>query len=234
MDASWPIPNSGAVFRCELDGTGLEVFATGMRNPQELAFNDLGDLFSVDNNSDSGDKARVVHILAGRRFRWRMYYQYLPDRGPFNRERIWEPFHDEQPAYIVPAVANLTDGPSGLGVLSGNRIRRPLKDTFLICDFRGGPANSGIRSFKLQRHGRSTNWPRTSDPIWNVLATDVAFGPDGAIYVSDWVDGWDGLGKGRVSIACPIPNEQAAPVVAEVNALLGGDWSRPHRRATLR
>ena len=76
-------PESGAVFRCELDGTGLEVFATGLRNPQELAFNDVGDLFSVDNNSDSGDQARIVHILEGGDTGWRMHYQYLPDRGTF-------------------------------------------------------------------------------------------------------------------------------------------------------
>ncbi len=217
-------PNSGAVFRCELDGTGLEVFATGMRNPQELAFNDLGDLFSVDNNSDSGDMARIIHILQGGDSGWRMHYQYLPDRGPFNRERIWEPLHHEQPAYIVPPIANLTDGPSGLAYYPGTGFGDTLKDTFLICDFRGGPANSGIRSFKLESDGSFYKLAEDADPIWSVLATDVAFGPDGAIYISDWVDGWEGLGKGRIYRLID-PAHHNDPIVAEVKALLAGDLS---------
>ncbi len=217
-------PQSGAVFRCELDGSGLEVFATGMRNPQELAFNDVGDLFSVDNNSDSGDKARIINILEGGDSGWRMQYQYLTDRGPFNREKIWEPFHSEQPAYIVPPIANFTDGPSGLAHYPGTGFGDELKDTFLICDFRGGAANSGVRSFKLDSDGAFYKLAEDSDPIWTVLATDVAFGPDGRIYVSDWVDGWDGVGKGRV-YRLSDPNHQTDPIVAEVAALLPSDWS---------
>lgn len=218
-------PNSGAVFRCELDGSNLEVFASGLRNPQELAFNDLGDLFSVDNNSDSGDMARIVHILEGGDSGWRMHYQYLPDRGPFNREKIWEPLHHEQPAYIVPPIANLTDGPSGLAYYPGTGFGDSLKDNFLICDFRGGPANSGIRSFRLDAAGAFYKLADDSDPIWNVLATDVAFGPDGAMYISDWVDGWDGLGKGRI-YRLTDPQHHGSPVVREVKELLQGDWSQ--------
>ena len=218
-------PESGAVFRCELDGSGLEVFATGLRNPQELAFNNVGDLFSVDNNSDSGDKARIVHILEGGDSGWRMHYQYLPDRGPFNRDRIWEPFHHEQPAYIVPPIANLTDGPSGLAFYPGTGFGDALKDKFLICDFRGGPANSGVRTFELQLDGAFYRLADHSDPIWRVLATDLAFGPDGALYISDWVDGWDGLGKGRMYRLAD-PEHRDSFVVAEVKRLLGADWSR--------
>ncbi len=218
-------PESGAVFRCELDGSGLEVFATGLRNPQELAFNDVGDLFSVDNNSDSGDQARVVHILEGGDSGWRMHYQYLPDRGPFNQDRIWEPLHEEQPAYIVPPIVNLTDGPSGLAFYPGTGFGDALKDNFLICDFRGGPANSGIRSFTLEPKGACYRLASDSDPIWSVLATDLAFGPDGALYISDWVDGWDGLGKGRMYRVTD-PRHRDTPIVKEVQRLLGSDWAR--------
>ena len=154
-----------------------------------------------------------------------MYYQYLPDRGPYNRDRIWEPFHDEQPAYIVPPVANLTDGPSGLAFYPGTGFGDRLKDSFLICDFRGGPVNSGIRSFKLESKGAFYELAESSELIWNVLATDVSFGPDGAIYISDWVDGWEGLGKGRVYRVID-PEHHDDPLVKDVREVLQCDWTQ--------
>ena len=57
--------NSGAVFRCDLDGSNLEIFYHNLRNPQEIAFNEFGDLFTVDNNCDQGDSARVCYLLEG-------------------------------------------------------------------------------------------------------------------------------------------------------------------------
>ena len=217
-------PASGAVFRCEMDGSNLEVFARGLRNPQEIAFNDEGDWFTVDNNSDSGDQARIVHILQDGDSGWRMYYQYLPDRGPFNRERIWEPANDDQPVSIVPPIENFTDGPSGLVYYPGTGFGSSLKDTFLICDFRGGASNSGIRSFKLTPQGATYQLDSDGQPIWTCLATDVAFGPDGAMYVSDWVDGWDGLGKARI-YRITDPSQTNSELVREVETLLAGSWS---------
>lgn len=218
-------PAVGTVFRCELDGSKLEVYCAGLRNPQELAFNDVGDLFTVDNNSDSGDKARIVHLLQHGDSGWRMHYQYLPDRGPFNRQRIWEPLHPEQPAHIVPPIINFTDGPSGLAYYPGTGFGDTLKNRFLICDFRGGPSNSGIRSFELQPEGAFYKLATDEQPIWNVLATDVMFGPGGEMLVSDWVDGWNGLGKGRI-YKITDPREQDSDIVADVRERLTDDWTQ--------
>lgn len=217
-------PASGAVFRCELDGSHLEVFAKGLRNPQELAFNDYGDLFTGDNNSDSGDKARLVHVLRGGDTGWRMFYQYLPDRGPFNRDKIWEPFHDAQPAYIVPPIINFGDGPAGLTFYPGTGFGDQLKDNFLLADFRGGPSNSGIRAFRLESDGAFYELAEDSEMVWSILATDVAFGPDGGLYISDWVNGWDGEGKGRI-YRLTDPGHSASELVQEVQNLLASDWS---------
>ena len=35
------------------------------------------------------------------------------------------------------------------------------------------------------------------DFMKGILTTDVDFGTDGAMYVLDWVDGWNGVDKGR-------------------------------------
>lgn len=191
-------PDTGAVFRCHPDGSELEEFAYGLRNPQELAFDDYGNLFTGDNNSDSGDKARWVYVVEGGDTGWRMYYQYLKDRGPFNREKIWHPAHAGQPAYMVPPIINLADGPSGLVHYPGVGLSDRYKGHFFLADFRGTASRSGIRSFAVKPKGASFELTDSHEFIWSILATDVDFGYDGSLYVSDWVNGWDGLGKGRI------------------------------------
>lgn len=212
-------PESGAVFRCELDGSNLEIFASGLRNPQELAFDDWGNLFTGDNNSDSGDKARWVNVLEGGDTGWRMMYQYISDRGPFNREKIWHPYSAETPAYVVPPVDNIADGPSGLTYYPGTGLSKQFANCFMLVDFRGGPSNSGIRLVKVKPKGAFWEIERNEQLIWNILATDADFGPDGALWVCDWVDGWVGEGKGRIYRFFD-SSMREDPIVQEVQAVL--------------
>ena len=190
--------DSGSVFRCEMDGSNLEVFAYGLRNPQELAFDNYGNLFTGDNNSDSGDQARWVYLPRGSDAGWRFYYQYLGDRGPFNREKIWHTRNDDTPAYIIPPIANLGDGPSGLEFYPGTGFSDDFNDRFFLCDFRGGPTNSGIRSFRNESDGAFFKVVDKAKPIWGVLPTDIDFASDGKLYLSDWVSGWVGEDRGRI------------------------------------
>jgi quinoprotein glucose dehydrogenase len=212
-------PECGAVFRCDPDGTNLEDVATGLRNPQELAFDQFGNLFTCDNNSDSGDKARWTFILEGADIGWRMYYQYLNDRGPWNREKMWHPPHPGQPAHIVPCITNLADGPSGLAYYPGLGLPERYQNHFFLADFRGGAANSGIRSFSLKPLGASFEVTDSHEFLWQILATDVDFGFDGGLYVADWVDGWNGPGKGRI-YRFEDTKQVKDPRIAEVKRLM--------------
>ncbi|MGF1580440.1 MAG: PVC-type heme-binding CxxCH protein [Gemmataceae bacterium] len=202
-DAEIALPDTGAVLRCNPDGSELELVSYGMRNPQELVFDEYGNLFTGDNNADAGDKARWVHVVDGIDCGWRIGYQYLkspPDRlGPWKAERMWELRNPKQPAYIIPPRAHISSGPSGLTYHPGvSLLPKRYEHTFFLCDFRGGPNNSGIHSFQNEPDGATFKVVNQGKLISRVLVTDGAFGPDGAFYLSDWINGWGMPGKGRI------------------------------------
>jgi quinoprotein glucose dehydrogenase len=222
-------PDTGVVLRCEANGSNLEVVHTGLRNPQELAFDAHGDLFTVDNNSDSGDRARLVHIIDGGDSGWRTGYQYgsdLGNRGPWNAEKIWHLPNPDQPAFVVPPLAHITAGPSGFCYNPGaTALPQRYADHFFICDFHGSSGGSGVYSFAVKPKGASFEIVDGHRFIWSVLATDCDFGPDGGFYLSDWVEGWGMPGKGRIY---RFADAQAAktPTVAEVKKLLAEGFAR--------
>jgi quinoprotein glucose dehydrogenase len=222
-------PNMGAVLRCELDGSRLEVIHWGLRNPQELAFDDLGHLFTFDNNSDSGDRARWVYVMEGGDSGWRGGYQYgtlyhTPDtpqgnRGPWNVEKLWHTYHPEQPAWIVPPISHLGNGPAGIAHYPGVGLAEQYQDSFFACDFTADPNSSVIWNVRFRPKGAGFEMVQAHAFLRGIVPTDCDFGPDGAFYWSDWVGGWSPPGKGRLFRVVD-PQAQRQPVVAEVQKLL--------------
>lgn len=214
-------PDEGVVLRCEPDGSNLEVFARGLRNPQELAFDNYGNLFTGDNNSDGGDRARWVYLIEGGDSGWRIGYQHLnagPRRGPWNAEKLWYPHWKGQAAYIVPPIANLGYGPSGLAYYPGLGLGEKYQNRFFLCDFRGG-ASSGIHSFTVKPQGAGFELDLYEQFVWETLPTDVEFGPDGSVYFSDWIEGWQKTGKGRIYRTFN-PESKNDPQIQELKRLM--------------
>ncbi|MEO8352171.1 MAG: HEAT repeat domain-containing protein, partial [Chthoniobacteraceae bacterium] len=191
-------PDTGCIMRCNPDGTNFEVFATGVRNPQELAFNEFGDLFTGDNNSDAGDRARFLHLVEGGDYGWRMPFQYLADRGPWNREKLWDEQEARAAKYLIPPVANLSDGPSGLTYNPGTALGEKYRGQFYLSDFRGGANASVVHQIALEPAGAWFHLKERRDFVKGILTSDVEFGPDGSLYVLDWVESWGGARKGRI------------------------------------
>ncbi len=199
-------PDTGAVFRCEPDGSGLEVYARGLRNPQELAFDDLGNLWTGDNNGDGGDKARWTLVLPGSDHGWTIGWQWLPGMGAWNSERLWHTRESNTALHVLPPVAHVGHGPAGIAFYPGTGLGRRFTGSFFMADFPGG-----IRHFRVEPDGAfyrvadAGSWMEDNRPdekegklLWGLSPVDVAFPPGGGVVVADWVEGWEKTGKGRL------------------------------------
>lgn len=216
----------GAVFRSELDGSNFEVFCTGLRNPQELAFDDYGNLWTADNNADKGDPARWVYLVEGGDSGWRGGYQYISwpnNLGPWLSEKLCHPPFDGQAAFIVPPVGTIGAGPSGLCYYPGTGLDDSYKGHFFECDFRG--ESGGVWDLSHQALGAGFKMNESKQFFWNVQATDICFAPDGSMLSSVWVGGIGKGGKGRI-YKIRDPKFEKDPVVLEVKKLLGEGFDK--------
>jgi quinoprotein glucose dehydrogenase len=214
-------PDSGAVFRCDWDGSNLEMIATGLRNPQELAFDQYGNLFTADNNCDKGDMARWVYVVEGGETGWRMGYQWIDQPnagGPWMAEKLWHLEGDHPAAWALPPVGHVGPGPSGFAYYPGTGLGDQYKDRFFMCDFRGG-TNSGVWEYGLKPHGATFELGVKRQFLWNVLPVDIEFAADGGMYVADWVNGWARPMKGRV-YKLTNPEVQKDALISETRQLI--------------
>ena len=215
------LPDEGAVFSMEPDGSDLRVFARGLRNPQELAFNQFGDLFTGDNDCDHGDRERWVHVVEGADYGWRLGYQFSEQNpgGVWMSERIWWTNFPGRVAAYLPPLAHTENGPSGLTYYPGTGMPDQFKDTFFLCHFKGQDSVSGINMIKQTPGGATYSVTSQPEFIWNTMPTDTDFGPDGNLYFTDWVEGWPKSEKGRVYRIVPDTRD---PRSDAVQILLGG------------
>ena len=214
-------PGRGAVFRMNPDGSELEVFATGVRNPQELAFDDHGNLFTGDNNGDGGDAARVVYVVEGGETGWAMAYQSLAGdyvRGPWVAERLWDLQHESQPAWVLPPVAHIGNGPAGFVHYPGLGLPERYADHFFLCDYAYMNGRSGIWSFALEPRGAGFEMVDRHKFAWSLLATDFDFSWDGRMFATIF----DQIALSQKIESFTHAESQADPRIAELTRLARG------------
>ncbi|WP_436714836.1 HEAT repeat domain-containing protein [Roseiconus lacunae] len=181
-------PNQGGVMRCNLDGSDFEVYAHGLRNVQEFAFDRFGNLFGVDNDSDRpGEKERFVWIVDQMDAGWRCNYQYRSDEfNPWTDERLWEIAGPEHPAYLLPPIRYFVDGPAGFKMNPGAALSRSYKDYFFMTE----APNGGQYAFRVEAEGDTFKMVDDHKIGEGVPIVGIAFGPDGGLYGADWGGGY--------------------------------------------
>ena len=187
------LADAGAVFRCNPDGSEFEIFATGLRNPQELAFDEYGNLFTDDNNGDFGDPARWHYVVKGADHGWRMGWQWLPKMGAWNSEKIWACPPTNNSASIVPPLAHIANGPAGLAYNPGTGLPSAYYKHFFLCDF---PID--VLTWTNKPKGAYFETGPVTRFFGQLGPSDVTFGVEGGVYVSDWTKTFEKTGKGRI------------------------------------
>ena len=190
-------PNTGGVLRCNWDGSNLEVFATGLRNVQELAFDEFGNLFSVDNDGDiREERERFVYITEGSDSGWRLNWQFkkggwpirtkTPEYCPWIDEKLWLPHWPKQAAYITPPISEFSVGPGGFKYNPGAALNDRYKRTFFLCEF---PVQK-VTAFKTQPEGAYFKMVDEHIFLFGMMASAINFGPDGSLYIANWDGKW--------------------------------------------
>ncbi|MEO8473598.1 MAG: HEAT repeat domain-containing protein [Chryseolinea sp.] len=203
---NYPFQNEGVLVRSNPDGSDFEVFAHGIRNTHEFVFDEYGNIISSDNDGDHpGESERLVYLVDGSDQGWRSNWQYGKYVDPKNNEyKVWmdeelyKPRWEGQAAYIIPPIINFHNGPTGMAYNPGTALGSTWKNTFFLVEFVGNPSRSHIWAFTLKPKGASFELAKDVDMVSGILPTGIRFGPDGALYVADWVNGWGTKNYGRV------------------------------------
>ncbi|HEX5103978.1 MAG TPA: c-type cytochrome, partial [Pirellulaceae bacterium] len=166
--------SEGCLLRTDQGGKEWELVCGGMRNPFGIAFNAAGDLFTYDADAefDMGTPwyrpTRVLQLRSGADFGW---------RGVTGN---WPPYFPDQPEHALPALDIGKGSPTAVAFGSGSKFPPPYQGALFILDWAYGrvlavhlaPRGAGYRSqAETFLKGRPLN------------VTDLAFGPDGAMYL---------------------------------------------------
>lgn len=231
--------NVGAVFRSNPDGSNIEVFYTGLRNPTELVFDEFGNLFTAENDGDHGDFERINHLVEGGDSGWHAGHQNIMSfskklgfrsykyAGKKTVPTAWIvkkmslPRNDDQPAFMLPSITQLYTGPSGITYNPSNYLGDEWKNTFFISSFAGSRDGSYILSLKTHKNGASFLTSEPTEFVRGVNVSDIDFGLDGKFYIAEFnFGGWNAEGEGAIyTLEKPGQVEQEQKNIRLVNNL---------------
>jgi putative heme-binding domain-containing protein len=207
---------AGYILRTDADGREWELFAGGLRNAYGFDFNPDGELFVFDSDMewDWGTPwyrpTRVLHAVSGAEFGWR------------DGERLWPDYYEDS----LPGVVDVGIG-SPTGVRFGTRSGFPRKyqRALFALDWSYGR----ILAVHLESRGASYSGAVETFLRGTPLnLTDLAFGPDGALY---FITGGRNTQSGlyRVSYNGDLPVDSAKPESLRADKTAAEDRALRHR-----
>ncbi len=213
----------GMAFRCDIDGSNVEVLGHNFRNNYELAVDSFGTVWQSDNDDDGNQGVRINYVMEGGNFG---YSDEMTGAGWGQKRTGWESgiperhWHLNDPGVVPNFVQTGAGAPTGIAVYEGDLLPAVFRGQVVHCD--AGPRV--VRAYPATKDGAgyagTVTDILTSTDDW-FRPSDVAVGPDGALFVADWND--SGVGghfmadqkletmTGRIYRVAPKGNHPAVP-----------------------
>ncbi|MBA3868268.1 MAG: PQQ-dependent sugar dehydrogenase [Anaerolineae bacterium] len=182
-----------SILRMNPDGSDLEVFATGFRNPYDLVFSPKGELFTADNSPDEPDDTlaylppeELDFVQQGKNYGFPYVFGVAGAVGDYTG-----PVND----YYTSSAS------SGITYYSADQFPPAYRNGIFLAQFGTGaafPKQMALQNGQMVifdtltadgKGGYTGKWQpfakfRTDLGVYNPI--DVTVGPDGALYVVEW------------------------------------------------
>ena len=180
----------GMVFRCNIDGSDVEVLGHNFRNNFEVCVNSFGTIWQSDNDDDGNQGVRINYVMDFGNFG---YTDEMTGASWGQKRTGWESevpkrhWHLNDPG-VVPNLLQTGGGsPTGILFYEGKLLPAAYQNAIIHCDagprvvraYTVKPDGAGYKSEIVDVLTSKDNWYRPSD---------VTAAPDGSLYIADWND----------------------------------------------
>ena len=178
-------PRSATILRFNMDTGESEIYATGLRNPYDLAFHpETGDLFATDNGRDDLGMETPFEEL-----------NHIVQGGNYGFPNCWDAHDQPGCENTIPPVAFFESHSSanGLDFYRGARFPAEFRGNAFVTIFGSWlkpNVQTGIQRVILTHE----NGGYTGEPSWFIrfpegsMPLPLLFGPDEALYVGDHIN----------------------------------------------
>ena len=202
----------GMVFRCNADGSNVEVLGHNFRNNYEVAVDSYGTMWQSDNDDDGNKGVRINYVMDYGNYGYTDEMTgagWQANRTNIEAEIPHRHWHLNDPGTMPNVLQTGAGSPTGMIVYEGSLLPSQFQNQVIHCD--AGP--NIVRAYPTTKQGAGY-----TAKIENILygardqwfrPSDVCAAPDGSLMVADWYDPGVGghqagdLNRGRIFRLAP-------------------------------
>ncbi|MEZ0486377.1 PVC-type heme-binding CxxCH protein [Fibrella aquatica] len=230
----------GMVFRCNPDGSEMEVLGQNFRNNFEVAVDSYGTLWQSDNDDDGNKSVRINYVMEYGNYGYTDELTgagWSANRTNIEKEIPHRHWHLNDPGVVPNLLQTGAGSPTGIIVYEGSLLPGTFQNQIIHCD--AGP--NVVRSYPVEKDGAGykasiANLVEGTRDQW-FRPSDVCVAPDGSLIIADWYD--PGVGghqagdqdRGRIFRLAPpnstwsVPKTDVSTVEGAITALQSPNMS---------